>query len=213
MKRSGRIAVALVLWAVTIGAGTAEAAAQTPREDEVVLGVKLRFGGRYDDVRMCVASDPGTPGGIAADISFFADYGVGGQWALHFDLPVFRPILFAAAHEMLQFEPSVTATYRVRTESAVDVIVGPMLGLSLHYGPDYHSGPSGAQRGPSFFALGPMIGGYVGLDFTRPGKDFNFQVGLTPYVTPLFGVGDPEEHQGVVAGGLVDALFRWGLDE
>ena len=27
--------------------------------DEVVFGIKLSVGGRYDDVRMCVATDPG----------------------------------------------------------------------------------------------------------------------------------------------------------
>jgi|GEM_PF-2935952 len=32
-------------------------------------GIKIRMGGRFDNVRKCVASKPGTKGGIAADIT------------------------------------------------------------------------------------------------------------------------------------------------
>ena len=208
LSRRGGIAaiVAAMMWFGAVG----EAAATPGDADEIVLGVKLRFGGRYDDVRMCVASAPGVKGGMAADVSFFMDFGVHEGWVIHVDLPVFRPILFAASFKMLQFEPSVTAKYRVRTGRAVDVIVGPTLGLSMHYGPDYKSAGSGAGRTASFFAMGPIFGGYLGLDFPRPDKAFNFQVGISPYVTPLFAIGDPDGHRGVIAGGLVDALFRWG---
>jgi hypothetical protein len=181
-------------------------------ESSVIMGVKVRFGGRYDDVRMCVASDPGVKGGMAADISFFTEVGLNDDWVVHVDLPVFRPLLFGAAFGMLQYEPTISAKYRVRTESSVDLLVGPTLGLSMHYGPDYWSEPDGDGRRASFFALGPMLGGFLGLDIKRPGKDFNVQLGLTPYVTPLFSVGDPDDHQGIVIGGLVDALFRWGAN-
>ena len=201
----------IALFVFLIGAASAPAAAQTPGEDGLVLGFKLRFGGRYDDVRMCVASDAGVKGGIAADISLFVDVGLSDAWALHVDLPVFRPILFAVAHDMLQFEPSVALTRRIDAGDAVDVLVGPMLGLSLHYGPDYRSTASGDGRGPSFFAVGPTVGGYVGVDFLRGDRPFNFQLGVTPYVTPLFSTGDAPIDHGVVVGGLVDALFRWGV--
>ena len=50
----------------------------------------------------------------------------------------------------------------------------------------------------------------LGLDFKRPAKIFNFQLGLTPYVEPLFGVNDAKNHRGVVAGGLLDFQFRFG---
>lgn len=210
MLYSSKVLIIGLVAVTTLFGELGELAAQTDANDELVLGVKVRFGGRYDDVRMCVASDPGTKGGIAADISFFMDFGVNESWVIHVDLPVFRPIMFAASFNMLQFEPSVTANYRIRTGSPVDVIVGPTLGLSLHYGPDYRSTSSGPGRGPSFFAMGPSIGGYFGVDFTRPGDAFNFQLGLSPYVAPLFGLGDPDDHRGVVIGGLVDALFRWG---
>ncbi|MFH1532110.1 MAG: hypothetical protein ABIK09_15400 [Pseudomonadota bacterium] len=208
MSRTRGIA-ALVAAMLCFGAA-GEAVAEPAASDEIVLGVKLRFGGRYDDVRMCVASAPGVKGGMAADVSFFMDFGVRENWVIHVDLPVFRPILFAMAFKMLQFEPSVTAKYRVRTGGAVDVIVGPTLGVSMHYGPDYRSAGSGAGRTASFFAMGPTFGGYLGLDFPRPDQAFNFQFGISPYVTPLFAIGDPDGHRGVIAGGLVDALFRWG---
>lgn len=175
-----------------------------------MLGFKLRFGGRYDDVRMCVATPAGVKGGMAADVSFFVELGVSRLWSIHVDVPVFRPILFATSFDMLQFEPSVSALYRVETGGTADVILGPTLGLSLHKGPDYTSTRHGAGRGPSFFAMGPIVGGYVGLDFVRPDKTFKFQIGLSPYVTLLFSVDDPAGYRGVVAGGLVDALFRFG---
>jgi hypothetical protein len=205
-----RVWLMLLLAGAVLFGGMAGLSAQTSPDDGVLFGFKVRFGGRYDNVRMCVASDPGTRGGIAADVSVFAEFGVSKSWGLHVDLPVFRPILFAAAFDMLQFEPSVTAKYRVRTDSSVDVIVGPTLGLSMHYGPDYRSSRSSAERSPSFFAMGPSVGGYLGLDFRRPGEPFNFQLGVSPYVSPLLSIGDPEDHQGIVVGGLVDALFRWG---
>ena len=202
-----------IAFAMAISLGAARArSAPGGAEDELTMGVSVRFGGRYDDVRMCVASDPGTKGGIAADVSFFVDVGIAHDWVIHADLPVFRPLLFGAAFQMLQFEPSVSARRRVRTAGAVDLLIGPTLGLSLHYGPDYRSTQSGPGRGPDFFALGPTVGGYVGLDFTRAGEAFNFQLGLSPYVTPLFSVDDPDDHRGVVIGGLVDALFRWGAE-
>jgi hypothetical protein len=205
-----KLGLAVVVLATALLGAPGDLAAQTDAEDEIILGFKVRFGGRYDDVRMCVASGAGVKGGIAADVSFFMDFGLRGNWTIHVDLPVFRPILFATSFHMLQFEPSVGAHYRLRTAGIVDVIVGPTLGFSLHHGPDYRSTRSGPGRGPSFFALGPTVGGYFGLDFKRPGRAFNFQLGLSPYVTPMFSVGDPEDHRGVVAGGLVDALFRWG---
>jgi hypothetical protein len=174
-----------------------------------IFGIAIRAGGRFDNVRKCVASPTGTKGGPAADISVFADVPVGDHATVHVDLPLMRPILFGAAFKMLQFEPSVGLLFRKVTDGKVDVIAGPTLGVSLHYGPDYTSERSGAGRKPSFFAMGPQIGGYVGLDFKRPEERFNFQLGLSPFVTPLFGVNDPQDHRGIVAGGLLDALFRF----
>ncbi|HUT79418.1 MAG TPA: hypothetical protein VM285_17095, partial [Polyangia bacterium] len=156
-----------------------------------------------------VASPAGAKGGLAADVSFFAEFAVDDEMSVEVDVPVMRPILFGAAFGMLQFEPSLAIKFRKESEGKVDFVGGPVLGLSLHYGPDYESGPGGEDRGPSFFALGPTVGGYLGLDFKRPGETYNFQLGLTPYVTPLFGIDDPDHHFGVVVGGLLDGLFRF----
>ena len=212
-QKTGFIILLLILVVAFLPLGHGAAAAKTPGNgDEFVLGLKVRFGGRYDDVRMCVASDPGTKGGTAADVSLFMDFGVNEDWFIHVDLPVFRPVLFALAFDMLQFEPSVGAHRRISTGDYVDVVVGPTLGVSLHYGPDYRSGQSAPDRGASFFAMGPTFGGYFGVDFLRKGKAFNFQLGVSPYVTPLVGFGDGDDRRGVVIGGLLDALFQWGAE-
>ena len=56
------------------------------------FGVKVRIGGRYDNLRMCVASAPGAKGGTAADISFFMEFTNKNNKALHIDIPIFRHI-------------------------------------------------------------------------------------------------------------------------
>lgn len=188
---------------------SAAAGAYAQTADEFIFGVKVRLGGRYDNVRMCVATDAGTPGGAAADISVFGEFGVGDDTTVHVDLPVFRPIMFAAAFDMLQFEPTVTLKFRPAQGDDVAFVAGPTLGVSLHYGPDYESAQEDPGRGPSFFAMGPIVGGYFGVDFLRPNQTFNFELGITPYVTPMWGISDPDDHRGVVVGGLIDGLFRF----
>jgi hypothetical protein len=182
----------------------------TTVDSQTRIGLKIRIGGRFDNVRMCVASPAGAKGGIAADISAFAEFPVRNNEALlHVDLPLMRPILFAFAFRMLQFEPTVTLKFSDRSNKKVGWVGGPALGVSLHYGPDYHSEASGSGRTESFFALGPIFGGYAGLDFRRPDQRFNFQFGLSPYITPLYSFGDTQHRRGVVIGGLVDGAFRF----
>jgi hypothetical protein len=188
-------------------APSAGRAVEPDANDAPTIGIKLRVGGRFDNVRMCVGSPPGVPGGPAADLSLFAEFPLGDA-TLAVDLPVMRPILFGAAFQMLQFEPSVALLFQQQTDGKVALVGGPVLGLSLHYGPDYHSAQAGENRGPSFFALGPTVGGYLGLDFQQAGEPSRFQLGLTPYVTPLFAVSDPEGHRGVVVGALLDGSLR-----
>jgi hypothetical protein len=176
----------------------------------LVIAAKVRAGGRFDNVRMCVASPADTKGGPTADISLSTEIALSDTVSLEMDLPVFRPIMFGLSFKMLQFEPSVSLRFRKFGKGSTDYILGPMLGVSLHYGPDYHSENSGDARGPSFFAMGPMVGGYLGLDFKRPCQKYNFQLGVTPYIIPLFGIKDDEDHKGIVVGGLVDFAFRFG---
>lgn len=205
MKLS-RIFLCVVMFCIIAGAAN-DLFADSATNDQTIYGLKLRFGGRYDDVRKCVASPTGTKGGIAADISAFTEIPAGNGTVIHIDLPVMRPILFAFAFRMLQFEPTVTLKFSDKSDGNVRWTGGPMLGVSMHYGPDYHSESSGPGRTASFYAMGPIIGGYAGLDFRNPGKNFNFQLGVSPYVAPLLGIGDPQNHRGVVIGGLIDGLF------
>ena len=193
------------------GPSTATAAGAKKPGSGTVLGVRFRGGARYDDVRMCVASAPGVKGGPAMDIALLVEIPLTSRMALDLNLPVMRPLLFGVAFKTLQFEPEVSLIFRVGGTSSPRLLVGPSLGLSFHYGPDYRSGPSGSERGDSFFAFGPRIGGYIGLDFGHPGKKFNFRLGLQPYVTPLWSVDDPQGRKGLVAGAVLDAQLRFGL--
>jgi len=204
---SHRYLLPIAALGIALVASPAGAAPDDPATATFV-GVALRGGGRFDNVRMCVASPAGTPGGPAADVSLFVDVPVGGAASVLVDLPVMRPILFGAAFRMLQFEPTVGLRFRRDTGGRVGLVAGPTLGLSLHYGPDYRSAPSGSGRGPSFLALGPQVGGFLGLHFPRPEGRFDLQLGVSPYVAALWGVNDPAGHRGVVAGGLLDVLLR-----
>jgi hypothetical protein len=177
--------------------------------NQTIFGLKIKSGGRYDNVRMCVATPAGYKGGPAADIGFYTEIGLTDKMSISFDLPVFRPILFGIAFKMLQFEPDVSLLYRIFIGDRIDLIAGPTLGLSLHYGPDYNSSNSGNNRGNSFFAMGPRLGTFFGLDFKRPNKTMNFQLGIQPYVTPLFGINDPASHKGLVAGASLVGVFRF----
>jgi hypothetical protein len=109
---------------------------------------------------------------------------------------------------MLQFEPEATLLFRRDTSSGTQLVAGPSVGVSLHYGPDYNSDPEGSGRTASFWAVGPRVGGYVGLDFARPGEAFNFQLGLHPYVAPLISINDERHHRGWVMGITLENSFR-----
>jgi hypothetical protein len=202
-------AVWLIVAALMLFSVDAYAQSDGFSRNSLIFGFKLRAGGRFDNVRMCVASDPGTKGGMAMDISFFTEIGLTDKMSIVIDIPVMRPILFATAFKMLQFEPEVTLNFRNISSGKVDLVAGPTIGVIFHYGPDYNSEASGSQRGNSFFAIGPKIGGYLGLDFKRAHETFNFQLGISPYISPLFSVNDSDNHRGIVAGGTLDGLFRF----
>ncbi len=131
-------------------------------------GLAIRMGGRFDNMRMCVATPEGFTAGPMADISLFTEKGFGDKLALNFTLPVFRPILFGAAFRMMQFEPDFTLLYRIEGSGDADWVVGPTAGVSLHFGPDNLS--SAANRGIEFFAWGPMGGLYAGRAVHREDK-------------------------------------------
>jgi len=199
------LTIALLLASVL----TAPAVALSAGPDDVFVGVALAGGGRYDDVRMCVGSPAGVKGGPAMDVSLLVEVSTGPLVSVAVNVPVVRPVLFAAAFRMLQFEPDVRVLFRpVRGEKA-HLVLGPTLGITLHWGPDYRSKETGPGRSRSFFALGPTLGAWIGIDIPRPGKKFNFQIGIHPYATALFGIGDPDDHRGWVAGGMLVGIFRF----
>ena len=150
--------VVAVLAAALFAPAAAPAQAADP-DRATVFGVRLRLGARHDDVRMCVATPAGVKGGFAADVSLFADLPIGDRASVDLNLPVVRPILFAAAFRMLQLEPEATLLFRGEASDGLDFVGGPSLGLSLHYGPDYNSSPSarGGRRTPASSRLAASL--------------------------------------------------------
>jgi len=180
-------------------------------DSSVVIGAKVRIGGRFDNVRKCVASKLGTKGGIAADISLCADVPLNNSALFHIDLPVMRPILFGIAFKMLQFEPTVSLRFvNTLSDQKQTLQLGPSLGVSLHYGPDYKSETKGDGRTGDFFAMGPIIGGYAGITFNNSEGRQRQAFGLSPYITPLYSINDSQNHRGVVIGGLLDYTLFFG---
>lgn len=167
------------------------------------LSVNVLGGGRYDNLRMCVASPAGVPGGPVADVMAGFYYQKKENLAFGFKLPVFRPLLFAAAFKMLQFEPEFVLDYGVKLSEKVQLALVSGLGVSLHYGPDYHSERSGTGRTEDFFSAGPMISQLVGIKWiNRKGKQG--LIGLRFFYTPLFS---QDRGVGTVLGAALEARF------
>jgi len=172
--------------------------------------IDVSAGGRFDDVRMCVASAAGTRGGLAADVALTLELGQRDAPAvLTLSVPLMRPLLFGAAFRMLQLEPEAMLLFPGPRLGPLALRWGPSLGLSLHYGPDFRSGLGDDERGDDFFALGPRLGAFFGLHLPRPHGAFDMVFALRPYVTPLWGVGDAANHAGVVIGALATVRFRF----
>ncbi|MBN2048888.1 MAG: hypothetical protein JW760_00475 [Spirochaetales bacterium] len=168
--------------------------------DSLSLGVHAAFGGRYDDLRMCVGSPPGVKGGPIGEIYLDIRIPAGPMSSLTVNLPVMRPILFAAAFKMLQFEPQVTWEYTLTGPGSLETLIGGGLGVSLHYGPDYTS--SMEDPGESFFAAGPFFSGSVGL--VLAGASGTWMPGIKLFYTPLFSSG---RSIGTVVGGVAELHF------
>ena len=107
-----------------------------------------------------------------------------------------RPILFAIAHDMLQFEPEAVFEMRKPINEKRDFIHGPGMGLSLHYGPDYKSDAENPSE--SFFAAGPIINYQAGLLFKTKVEN---SIALKAFYTPLFSSGNHDN--GNVVGGVL----------
>jgi len=160
-------------------------------------GILLMAGGRYDNYRMCVASAAGVKGGPMADIMFIAKHRFNDSYSLAFNLPMMRPILFGLAFNMVQFEPELTIEYNKLINEKINLITGPGIGISFHYGPDYKSDYS--NPGESFFAMGPFISWQIGIEFKKE-SIVKSVVGLKAFYVPLFAMDRPT---GTVLGGAL----------
>lgn len=164
---------------------------------EVRPGIEIMGGGRFDNLRMCVATPQGTKGGPMADAALMLSIS-GDKLNGGFKIPLFRPILFGAAFKMVQFEPEGFIRFPVGTDSCWTIMPGA--GVSVHYGPDYQSDRK--NRSESFWAAGPIAS--VSILHTV-GKKEN-EIGLRPFVTGLFG---EDNRKGVVAGCSFEYLIHF----
>lgn len=168
----------------------------------VSLGIHMKAGARYDDVRMCVGSPAGIKGGPIMDVYFDILIPAGEKGTLIFNIPVMRPILFAAAFNMVQIEPQMTYEYHLGPKDETSIVLGGGLGLIFHYGPDYNS--SSDDRGESFFAMGPLFSGFVGVQI--PGRTGKWMPGIRAFYSPLFS---PDYETGTVIGGAAELHYRF----
>lgn len=167
--------------------------AQQIENKKFSVGVMAMGGGRYDDVRMCVASPAGVKGGPIGDIMLAFRVKKNDKFTFVFNLPVFRPILFAAAYNMLQFEPeAIFEIHKVINEKR-DFFSGPGLGLSVNYGPDYNSNNDNPSE--SFFSGGPIISYQIGFLFKAKVQS---SFALKAFYIPLFSSNSHDN--GNVAG-------------
>jgi hypothetical protein len=178
-----------------------ESSPMSSTEKEQAYGFKMMMGGRYDDMRMCVASPAGTQGGPVGDIKFFMRFGFTFDWYMTVTIPIFRPILFGAAFKMLQYESDIAMEYKIPVSNKVAFSTGPGIGFSYHYGPDYNSENSGDNRTESFFALGPMISYYNSFDIKWP-KTYATRIGVQLFHISLFRVD--EFQYGKIFGGALE---------
>jgi hypothetical protein len=158
-------------------------------------GILFMAGGRYDNLRMCVGSPAGIKGGPMADIQFITKHKLDENKTLTFNLPVMRPILFGLAFNMLQFEPEITLERHKFINEKIDLVTGPGIGISFHYGPDYKSDLD--NPGESFFAMGPFLSWNTGIAFKKEGN-VKSATGIKAFYVPLFA---EDGSTGTVIGG------------
>jgi hypothetical protein len=160
-------------------------------------GVHLMAGVRYDDMRMCVSTPAGVKGGPVGDVMFDLRRRLNERSAVALNLPVMRPLLFAAAFQMLQFEPALTYEYRFGSGQR-RAVAGPGIGMSFHYGPDFNSNLE--NRGEDFFAAGPIVNLLMGIEFEKSPASRTI-AGLRLFYSPLFS---PQRRPGTVLGAALE---------
>ena len=169
------------------------------------IGLSVAAGGRYDNVRMCIASPAGVPGGIALEpLALVMEYRINEQFGIGTYLPVARPLIFALNTQMLQFLPEIVFNIHIPVDEFSSIVIHPALGASLHWGPDYYSDQE--NRGPEFFAMGPRISVLGGVAL-KLSEQHEIILGLKPYAELLFS----DYLSGFVVGGELDFQYRYTL--
>lgn len=188
-----KVILGLLLTVILVTGVSAE---ETEGEKERSFGIGLHAlgGGRYDNVRMCVGSPAGIPGGPIAEFYLDLRFPLSEDGTFIVNIPLFRPIFFALSFQMLQFEPQVTYEHVLGEGDGVRPVVAAGLGGVFHYGPDYTS--SSENRGESFFSFGPLVTGSAGLTFFGG----RFVPGVKVFYAPLFTPGRPVGT--IIGGGL-----------
>lgn len=174
-------------------------------ESNFSLGVSIAAGGRYDNVRMCIASDAGFPGGIAMEpAALVMEYRFNENFGMGAYLPIGRPVLFAVASQMLQYLPELVFNIHIPIDETTSFVLHPAIGASFHYGPDYESDSD--NRGTEFFAVGPRISMLSGISLQR-NENHEFVFGLKPYFEYLFS----DYRSGFVVGGEFDFQYKYSF--
>jgi hypothetical protein len=165
-------------------------------------GILFMAGGRFDNVRRCVATSPGTKGGPMADIMLTRVFQLSSDKSIRVNLPVMRPVLFALAFKMLQFEPEANLFIQSPKNEAKNFFVSPGLGFSLNYGPDYMS--DNGSDADKFFSYGPTFSLQAGKVFAHK-KPSSASIRL--FYTPLFANGSGKN--GTVLGASFQYWLGW----
>ena len=186
--------VVVLIFVVFCGSSTAQ------ESNRVNFGMLVMVGGRYDDMRMCVATPAGVKGGPIADVMFRVCYNFSERFGAGIEVPVMRPLLFGVAFKMLQFEPQVVFEYAVPGDKGT-YIAAPAIGASFHYGPDYMSDKK--DRDSSFFAIGPIVGIRGGIKFKDQSDKFTNEFAVRPFFISLFS---KEHGRGTVIGGAAEYI-------
>lgn len=199
MKKA--ILLLCVFCIVVLGVSGEESSGEAAEKRGFGIGLHVLGGGRYDNVRMCVGSPAGVPGGPIGELYLDLRFPVSENGTFIVNLPLFRPIMFALSFQMLQLEPQVTYEHVLGSGDGIRPVLGAGIGAVFHYGPDYYSSPD--NRGPSFFSAGPLASGSAGISFLKG----RLITGVKIFYAPLFAVGRPA---GTVAGGGVEVQLLLG---
>lgn len=219
-RATTKLSPMILATALLLGLALPTLARAADHDRHMRVGFVVSIGGRFDNVRLCPATPLGSKGGPTLDLAAVVDVPLETQATMRITVPVLRPILFGLAFRMLQFEPYVAILFHRRLDdwapengdyTSWTQAIGPVFGISLHHGPDTTATIAGEGRGPSFFAVGPLLG--ASIIHSRQVIDLWHATGfgVTPYITPLFGADVPDPHRGIAIGGHFDlSLYaRW----